>query len=186
MSNTPISSVIRMTSTTSTLTGTYHCHPCPSTLVVTGKANWMLLLDRNKLGHWFVKNLATWATWECGANRQSWNHNWDISRVLRCGLLRHAWLGIGFKVQHMVRRLIGILKLGLGSINLGRMMSVFLQLESSEPTTWEVTSTRVQKHNLSTMLSKQADNDSFSNSKALTLNSDRSIRSFKASMSACC
>ena len=66
------------------------------------------------------------------------------------------------------------------------MTSVFLQLESSEPTTWEVTSARVQKHNLSTMLSKRADNDLFSSSKALALNSNRSIRSFKALMSARC
>ena len=66
------------------------------------------------------------------------------------------------------------------------MMSVFLQLERSEPTTWEVTSTRVQKHSLSTMLSKRANNDSFSNSKALTLNSDHSIRSFNASILAHC
>ena len=66
------------------------------------------------------------------------------------------------------------------------MTSVFLQLESSEPTTWEVTSARVQKHNLSTMLSKRANNDSFSNSKALALNSNHSIRSFKASMLARC
>ena len=56
--------------------------------------------------------------------------------------------------------------------------------EISGPTTWEVTSARVQKHSLSTMLSRRADNDSFSSSNALTLNSDRSIRSFKASISA--
>ena len=153
-SNTPVSSAIRTTPTTSTLTGTYRCHPRPSTLIVTGKANWMLLLDRNKLGHWLVKNLTTWATWKRGVYGRSWNHNWDISRALRRGLLRHAWLGIGFKVRRMVRRLIGILKLRLSSINLGRITSVFLQLESSEPTTWEVTSAWVQKHNLSTMLSK--------------------------------
>ena len=86
----------------------------------------------------------------------------------------------------MVQRLIGILELRFGLVNLEGMTSVFLQLERSEPTTWEVTSAQVQKHNLLTMLSKQADNDSFSSSKALALSSDRSIRSFKASISACC
>ena len=62
----------------------------------------------------------------------------------------------------------------------------FLSPEISEPTTWEVTSARVQKHSLSTMLSRQADNDSFSNSNALALSSDRSICSFKASILAHC
>ena len=65
-------------------------------------------------------------------------------------------------------------------------MSVFLKLERSEPTTWEVTSAWVQKHNLSTMLSKQADNNLFSNSNTLALNSDHSIQSFNASMLAHC
>ena len=49
---------------------------------------------------------------------------------------------------------VSVLELRFGSINLKGMMSVFLHLERSEPTTWEVTSAWVQKHNLSTMLSK--------------------------------
>ena len=136
--------------------------------------------------HWLVKDLTTRTTWECGINGWSWNNDWNICWAFWRSLLRDAWLSISFKVRHVIQRFIGVFKLRFGSINLGRMTSVFLWLESSEPTTWEVTSTRVQKHNLSTMLSKQADNDSFSNSKALALNSDRSIHSFKASMLARC
>ena len=140
----------------------------------------------NQLGHWLVQNLTTRTTWERGIDGRTQNHNWNIGRMLQRSLLRHTRLSICFEVRRMIRRFIGILELGLGSINLGRMTSEFLPLEISEPTTWEVTSARVQKHNLSTMLSKHADNDSFSNSSALALNSDRSIRSFKASMSAHC
>ena len=184
--NTPISSAIRMTSTTSTLTRMYRCHPCPSTLVITRKVDRMFLFNRNKLCHWLIKNLATWATWKCGIYWRSWNDDGNICWMLRRSLLRHTWLSISFKVQCVVRRRIGILKLGFGSTSLKGMTSVFLPLERSEPTTWEVTSAWVQKHNLSTMLSKQAANDSFSNSKALTLNSNRSIRSFNASISAHC
>ena len=184
--NATISSVIRTTPTTSTLTGTYRCHPRPSTLVVTRKANRMLLFYENKLSHWLIQDLATWAAREHSINWWSWNDNWNICWTFRCSLLRSTWLGICLKVRRMVRRFVGILKLRLGSINLKRMTSVFLQLERSEPTTWDVTSARVQKHNLSTMLSKRADNDLFSSSKALALNSDCSIHSFKASISARC
>ena len=145
----------------------------------------MILLYGNQLGHWLVQNLTTWTTRKRAINGRARNHNWNISRTLWRGLLRHARLSICFKVRCMIRRFISILKPGLGLINLGRMMSEFLPLEISEPTTWEVTSAQVQKHNLSTMLSKRADNDSFSNSSALALNSNHSIRSFKASMSAC-
>ena len=146
----------------------------------------MIFFNGNKHGHWLVQDLATWTTGEGGVDRRSWNHNWDVGRALWCGLLRNARLSISFEVRRMIQRFIGILKLGFGSINLGRMTSEFLLLEISEPTTWEVTSAQVQKHSLSTMLSKRADNDSFSNSNALALNSDHSIHSFKASMSARC
>ena len=185
-SNAPISSAIRTTPTTSTLTRTYQSHPRPLSLVVTRKVNRMILLYGDKFGHWLIKDLATWTTRERGIDRQTWNHDWNIGRTLRRGLFRHARLSICFKVQRMIRRFIGVLKLGLGSINLGRMTSEFLPLEISEPTTWEVTSARVQKHSLSTMLSKRADNDSFSNSNALALNSNHSIHSFKVSMSVRC
>ena len=123
MSNAPISSGIRTTSTTSTLTGTYRCHPRPSTLVVARKANRMLLLYGNQLGYRLVQDLAPWATRKGGIDRRSRHHDWDIGRMLRRGLLRHARLGISFKVRRMVRRLIGVLKLGLGSVNLKRMTS---------------------------------------------------------------
>ena len=164
-SNTPVSSAIRTTPTTSTLTRMYRSHPRSSTLVVTREVNRMFLFYEDEFGHWLVKNLATWTTREHGIDRWTRNHNRDVGRALWPGLLRHAWLSICFKVRRMIRRFIGVLKLGLGSVDLGRMTSVFLQLEGSEPTTWEVTSARVQKHNLSTMLSKRANNDSFSNSK---------------------
>ena len=147
-SNTPVSSTIRMASTTSTLTRTYCCHPCASTLVVTRKRNQMFFLYRNKFCYQLVKDLATWTARECSVNRQSWNYNRNIHWTLRSGLLRYTRLGIGFKVRSMVQRLIGILKLGLGLVNLKGMTSVFLQSERSEPTTWEVTSTQVQKHTL--------------------------------------
>ena len=139
----------------------------------------MILFYGDKFSHWLVKDLTAWATRKCGVDRQTQNHNRDVSRALRRSLLRHTWLSIRFEVQCVVRRLVSIFKLGLGSINLGRMTSEFLPLEISEPTTWEVTSARVQKHSLSTMLSKRADNDLFSNSNALALNSDHSMCSFK-------
>ena len=185
-SNAPISSAIRTTPTTSTLTRTYRCHPCPTTLVITREHNWMIFLNGNKFRHWLVKDLTTWTTWKRSIDGRSRDNNRNIGWTLRRSLLRHARLSIHFEVRRMSRRFIGILKLGLGSINLGRMTSDFLQLESSEPTTWEVTSTQVQKHSLSTMLSKRANNDSFSNSNALAFNSDCSTCSFKALMSACC
>ena len=117
---------------------------------------------------------------------RSWNNNWNICWTFWRSLLRNTWFSIGLEIRHMVQRLIGVLEFQLSSIDLKGMMSVFLQSERSEPTTWEVTSAQVQKHNLSTMLSKQADNDSFSNSKALALNSDHSIHSFNTSISARC
>ena len=52
--------------------------------------------------------------------------------------------------------------------------------------TWEVTSTQVQKHSLSAMLFIWADSDLFSNSNALALNSDCSACSFNALISFCC
>ena len=146
----------------------------------------MFFLYGNKFHHQFVKDFATWATQECGINWRCWNHDRNISWTFWGGLFRDTWLSVGLEVQGMIRGFIGILELRFGSVNLVGMTSVFLQLERSEPTTWEVTSAQVQKHSLSTMLSKQADNDSFSNSKALALSSDHSIRSFNALILARC
>ena len=170
----------------SALASTYRCHPCALTLVVTRNHNGMIFLYGNELCYWLVKDLAPRTTRECCVNWRSRNNDRNVCWTLQSGLLRHAWLGISLEIQRMVRRLISILELGLGSIDLRGMTSVFLQLERSEPTTWEVTSAQVQKHNLSTMLSKQANKDSFSNSKALALNSDHSIRSFNTTISAHC
>ena len=122
-SNTPVSLAIRTTSTMSALTGTYHSHPCTPTLVIARSRNRMILLDRNKLGHWFVKNLTTWTTRKCGINGWTWNHDWHIGRALWCALFRNARLSIRFEVRRMIRRFIDIIKLGLGSINLERMTS---------------------------------------------------------------
>ena len=124
-SNAPISSAIRMTSSTSTLTGMYRCHLCTSALVITRKANRVILFDGNKFGHWLVKNLATWTTRECRINGGTRDHNRDVGRTLRHGLFRHAWLSIRLKVRRMVQRLISVLELRLGSIDLERMMSEF-------------------------------------------------------------
>ena len=153
-SNAPISSVIRTASATSMLTRMHRCHPHTLTLVVTKYRDRMFFLYRNKLCHWFIKDLATWTTRKCGINWRCWNHNRNVYWTLWSTLLRNAWLGIGLEIRRVVQRLIGILKLRLSSVNLEGMTSVFLQLERSEPTTWEVTSAQVQKHNLSTMLSK--------------------------------
>ena len=142
----------------------------------------MFFLYGNKLCHWLVKDLATRTTWECGANWWCWNHDRNIHWTLWSALLWNAWLGISLEIRCVIQRLIGVLKLGLSPVNLEGMMSVFLQLERSEPTTWEVTSAWVQKHNLSTMLSRQANNDSFSNSNVFALSSNHSICSFKASI----
>ena len=128
MSNTPISSAIRMTPTMSTLTRTYRCHPCTSTLVIARDCDGMILFDRNKFSHWLVKDLATWTTRERGVNGWSWNNNGNVCWAFWCSLFRNAQLSIGFKVRRMIRRFIGVLKLGLGSINLERMTSDFLQL----------------------------------------------------------
>ena len=143
-----------MASMTSMLTGTHHCHPRTLTLVVARKQDWMFLFNGNQFGHWFVKHFTTRTTWEGGIDWWSWNHDRNICWTFWSGLLGNAQLGISLKVQHMVRRLISVLELRLGLVNLKGMMSVFLQIERSEPTTWEVTSAWVQKHNLSTMLSK--------------------------------
>ena len=150
-SNAPISSAIRMTSITSALTGTYHCHPRTPTLVIARNCDGMFLFYGNEFSHWLVKNLTTWTTGKGSVNRWSQNHDWDIGRMFCRRLLRNAWFSIRFKVRRMVRRLFGIFEFGLGSIDLGRMTSEFLSLEISEPTTWEVTSAWVQKHNLSTI-----------------------------------
>ena len=122
-SNTPISSVIRTTSTTSTLTGTYRDHPRSSTLVVTRKTNRMFLFYGDKLGYWLVKNLATRTTRKRGINRRTRNHDWDVGKVLWRGLLRHTRLSICLEVRCMIRRLIGILEFGFGLVNLKRMTS---------------------------------------------------------------
>ena len=118
------------------------------------KRNQMFLLYGNELGYQLIKDFAAWATRKRGVDWRSRDRNWDIGWMFRSGLLRNAWLSIGLEVQCMIRRFISVLKLGLSSINLKGMTSVFLQLERSEPTTWEVTSARVQKHSLSTMLSR--------------------------------
>ena len=78
----------------------------------------MLLFYGDKLGHGLVQNFATRTTRERSIDRRTWHHDWNIGRAFWHGLLRHARLGIGFKVQRMIRRFIGILKLGLGPINL--------------------------------------------------------------------
>ena len=144
----------------------------------------MFLFYGNQLGNRLVKNLATGTTRKGGIYRRSGNHNRNVGRTLRRGLLGNTRLSISLEVQGMVRRLIGVLEFGLGPIDLERTASEISSPEISEPTTWEVTSARVQKHSLSTMLSKRADNDSFSSSNTFALNSDRSIRSFKALISA--
>ena len=146
----------------------------------------MILFDRDWLSHQFIEHFAARTRWEGGINQWCRNHDRNIHWMFWSGLLWNTWLGISLEVQRMVRRLISVLRLRLSSINLGGMMSVFLQLERSEPTTQEVTSARVQKYNLSTMLSKRANSDLFSNSNTLALNSNLSIQSFKASISTHC
>ena len=97
-SNTPISSAIRTTSMTSALTRMYRCHPCTLTLVIARNRDGMLLFNRNKLGHWLVKDPATRTTWEQGINGQTWNNDWNIRWVFWRSLLRDAQLSICFKV----------------------------------------------------------------------------------------
>ena len=171
---------------TSMLTRMHCCHPCPSALVIARKANWVFLFDRNQFGHQLIQHFTTGTTRKGGVNWRSRNYDRNIHWTFRSTLLQDTWLGISLEIQRVIRRLIGVLELRLGLVNLEGMTSVFLQLERSEPTTWEVTSAQVQKHNLSTMLSRQANSDSFSSSSALALSSDRSIHSFNASISACC
>ena len=122
-SNTPVSSAIRTASTTSTLTGTYCCHPRPSTLVVTRKANRMFLFYGNQLGHRLVKDLAPWTTREHGIYKRRRDHNRHVSGTLWRGLLRHTWFGVRLEVRRMIRGFIGILQLGFGSVNLERTTS---------------------------------------------------------------
>ena len=148
MSNAPISLAIRTASMTSTLTGTYCCHPCASTLVVMRQCERMFLFNGNELCYRLIKDFATWAAQKGGVNGRCWNHNGNICWTLWSGLLGYTWLGISLEIQHMIQRFISVLKLRLSLINLEGMMLVFLQLERSELTTWEVTSTQVQKHTL--------------------------------------
>ena len=171
---------------TSALTRMHRCHPCSLTLVVMRKGDGMFLFYGNEFCYWLIKDFAAWTIRKHGINLRSWDHDWNVCWTLWSSLLRHTRLGISLEVWRVVWRLISVLKLGLGSVDLRGMMSVFLQLERSEPTTWKVTSAQVQKHSLSTMLSKQADNDLFSNSKALALNSEHSIHSFSTLISARC
>ena len=115
-------------SVTSTLTITYRCHPRASTLVVTRYHDRMIFLYRNELCHWLIKDLATWTTWKRRINRWCWNHDRNICWMLWSSLLGYTWLSISLEIRRMVRRLISILKLGLSSVNLEGMTSVFLQL----------------------------------------------------------
>ena len=85
-------------STTSTLTGTYRSHPRPSTLVVTRQADRMFLFYGNQLGYRLVQNLATWTTRERSINRRTRNHDRNVCRAFRRGLLRNVRLGVSFKV----------------------------------------------------------------------------------------
>ena len=78
----------------------------------------MFFFYGNQLGHRLVQNLPPWTTRERGVYRRTGNHNRDICRALRRGLFRHARFGVSLEVRRMVRRLIGVLQLGLGSINL--------------------------------------------------------------------
>ena len=82
----------------------------------------MLLFNGNELHHWLVENLTTQTTRKRGVDRRTRHHDWNISRAFWRSLLRHAWLGVRLKVQRMIQRFIGILELGLGSVNLKRMM----------------------------------------------------------------
>ena len=111
MSNTPISLAIRTMSTTSTLTRTYCCHPRPSTLVITRKANWMFLFYGDEFCYRLVQDLTTRTTRECGIDGRSRDNNWNVCWTFRSGLLRNTRLGISFKIRCMVRRLIGVLQL---------------------------------------------------------------------------
>ena len=86
----------------------------------------MILLNGNKLSHRLVQDLTARTTRERGVNRQSRNDDWNVSWVFRGSLLRRTWLGISFKVQRMVQRLIGILELGLSSVNLKGDLSLSL------------------------------------------------------------
>ena len=83
----------------------------------------MLFLYGDQLSYWLVEDLTTWTTWEHGVDGRTWNHNRDICGTLGCGLLRNARLSISLEVRRMIQRFIGVLELGLGSVNLKRMTS---------------------------------------------------------------
>ena len=117
-SDTPVSSAIRTSPTTSTLTRMYCDHPRPSTLVVTREIDRMFLFYGDQLSHRLVKNLATWTTRERGINRRTRNHDWDVGGTLQRSLLGHTWLRICFKVRLVIQRFNGILELRLGLIDL--------------------------------------------------------------------
>ena len=126
MSNTPIPSAIRMASMVSMLTRTHRCHPRTSTLIVMRKCSRMILFDGDKFCHWLIQSFTTWTTREGSIDRWCWNHNGNIHWTFWSGLLRNTQLGISLEVQRMVRRLVSILELGLGSIDLKGMTSVSL------------------------------------------------------------
>ena len=91
----------------------------------------MFLFYGDKLGHWLVKNLATWTMRECGINGRTWNNYWNVGGTLRRGLLRHTRLGIRFEVRCMIQRFIGVLKLGLVSVPLATLVQTSLELYRS-------------------------------------------------------
>ena len=81
MSNTPVPLAIRMTSTTSTLTRMYHCHPHISTLVITGKHSRMIFFNQHQHCYRFVENLTSRTTQEHCVNRWCWDHDRNIHQT---------------------------------------------------------------------------------------------------------
>ena len=89
-----------------------------------------------KLRVYCIKTLNKLSIYPLGNTPSTPSDNRDICWTLWSALLRNTGLGIDLEIQCMVQRLIGVLKLGLGPVNLEGMTSVFLQLERSEPMSW--------------------------------------------------
>ena len=62
----------------------------------------MFLFNGNQFGHWLVKHFAAGTTQKSGVNWRSWNNDGNVGWMFWSALLGNAWLGIGFKVRHMI------------------------------------------------------------------------------------
>ena len=125
-SNTPVSSAIGMATMTSTLTGTYCCHPHPLTLIITRKYNRMIFFNQHPCRHQFIENLTSGATRKGCVNWWCWDHNGNICWTFQSSFFRNTWFRVGLEVQGVVQQFISIFKLQFSTVKLKDSISLSL------------------------------------------------------------